>query len=129
MQMKIQTLLIALALAGGAAVAAPNDTAKAPTTTDTAASAKATTDTAKPKLHKAKQSAKKRHAKHHRVAQHHAHKQHVASRHHKHQNLALGHRGSTSVMGAGPAQGDSTAKARQARMDAAYADWKAKAKR
>lgn len=117
--MKIQTLLIALALTGGAALAAaPSDMSKAPASTDTSASATTSTTASTEHVtkHKAKKVAKKHHAK-----------KHVASRHHR-EHLARNHHSNTHAMGAGAASPDTDLNAshRQARMDAAYSDWKAK---
>lgn len=108
--MKIQTLLIALALTCGAALAAaPNDTSKAPASTDTSAGAttSTTTTTEHATKHKARKTAKKHHAKKH---------------------VARNHPSNTHAMGAGVASPDTDLNAshRQARMDAAYADWKAR---
>jgi hypothetical protein len=110
--MKLQALMIAVALAAGTAFAqAPNTTAK-PAESSTL-SAGETMDKAPAKVHKKKVAKKK------------VHKQHASAKHHRQH---AGMHSSTHAMGAGrggPAT-DLDAKARQDRMDQAYANWQAK---
>jgi len=97
--MKLQPLLIALALVTGASFAS------APTTADAGPA----------KVHKKKVVHKKR-AEHHASAQRH-HPEHVAMNRHD-----------TRAMGAGPSHPvtDLNASARERRMDRAYDDWLAR---
>jgi hypothetical protein len=112
--MKLQALMIAVALAAGTAFAqAPNTTAK-PAESSTL-SAGETMDKAPAKVHKKKVEKKK------------VHKQHASAKHHR-QHAKAGMHSSTHAMGAGRAgpATDLDAKARQDRMDQAYANWQAK---
>ena len=105
--MKIQALITAMALASGAAFAqAPNDTAKTPATPAAAAMTTTTTTTTE------KTTAKKK------VAKKTTNKSTAAKKK------------ATQSMGAGPAspQTDLLAGARRARIDSAYANWKAGAR-
>jgi hypothetical protein len=126
--MKLHTLMMAVALVAGSALAqAPYGTAKAPA--DTSASTAAAADTASPthKLHK-KKLAKKAHAHQHASANHHGHHMHASAMHREHHMHAAAHMRHTSAMGAGPARRatDLDARTRQERMDRAYADWQAR---
>lgn len=115
--MKLQPLLIAVALVTGAAFAqAPNGSAKAPA--DTPAASPATSpDQGPAKVHK-KKVAHKKHVSHHASAKGH-HKEHMAS---------AGRSHNTHAMGAGPSSPttDLNAPARERRMDRAYDDWMAR---
>jgi len=126
--MKMQPLLIALALAAGTAFAqAPNGTAKAPADVPGASAA---TQNAEPaaKVHKKKVAHRKsaKHHEQHASARHH-HEHYAKARHHEEHVAALHHH-NTHAMGAGPARPftDLEASARQHRMDQAYADWQAR---
>lgn len=132
--MKLQALMIAVALVAGTAFAqAPNSPAAAPANGSMATTDKASSSTdmqmekAHKKMHKKVAKAKKHHASRHAMAQHHHH--HMASaRHHHHQTMAsAGHHrhhmmGDTHAMGAGP-RVDLNDSSRQQRMDGAYNDW------
>jgi hypothetical protein len=83
-----------------------------------------------------KKMAKKNHAAHHASARHHGN-QHASAHHRGNQQASAHHRGNqyssarhygTRAMGAGPASPstDMNARSRQARMDQAYADWRAR---
>ena len=134
--MKLQPLLIAVALVTGAAFAqAPNGTAKAPADMP-AASPATSADQGAGKVHH-KKVAHKKHVSHHAKRHHeehtasarrHHHEEHLASaKHHGHEHLAMAHH-NTHAMGAGPSSPmtDLNAPARERRMDRAYDDWMAR---
>lgn len=136
MQIKSLMLAVALAVSGAAMAAAPNDTAKAPadtstTTTTTRATTTASGDTTLDEkmqagAHKTKRAAKKVHAKAKRAA----HRAHAKASRAGHEMNAKAHHGmdhGTHAMGASAAPStDMNASSRQARMDQAYANWKAR---
>ncbi len=135
--MKLQALMIAVALAAGTAYAqAPNGSAKAPADTQSSAatmnsgsqassaggSSADTHKTAKPHHKVAKKSshaAQKEHASMHK-------KENMASARHHETHAQAGT--NTRTMGAGPTV-DLNSRGRERRMDQAYADWQARAKR
>ena len=126
--MKMQTLMIALALAAGGAYAqAPNASAKAPADVPAAAVPTAQRADQATKVHKKKLAQRKaaKHREQHASAR--QHEQHAKARYHDEQ-LAGAHRHDTHAMGAGASSPYTNldAGARQHRMDQAYADWLAR---
>lgn len=143
--MKLQALMIAVALAAGTAYAqAPNGSAKAPADTQSSAatmnsgsqagsSAGSTADT-----HKTAKS----HRKVAKKMSHHANKEHASLRRHENMASARRHemharaerremhasRMSTRTLGAGPSV-NLNSRSREERMDRAYEDFRAKASR
>jgi Ni/Co efflux regulator RcnB len=134
--MKLQALMIAVALVAGTAFAqAPNSTAAATAnanasmsgtaaaSTDMKADMKAGEKAPTHKMHK-KHVAKKRHHEKQAMAKHHRHHQ-LAMAHDKHHHLMASAHMNTRAMGAGPASPSVSlnSPAREHRMDSAYNDW------
>lgn len=131
--MKLQALMIAVALAAGTtAFAQTPNYGSASSSTSTTASATHKTEVhkkvAKAKHHRKEMHASAKHARHqmHASAKHARHTMHASAKHARHEMQASAHH-NTRVMGAGPARPstDLNARARQERMDRAYADWRA----